>query len=254
MADTSRNGQFVWREFMSTDVDASIRFYTETFGWKPESMKMPDGVDYTVLRAGETEVAGIMKHLMPDVPAFWTGAVAVDDVDAVASRAAAAGGKVVMPPVDLGTMGRWAGILDPQGALVYAWRGNELRLPAPGQPGIGMFCWEQLSTAAPAEALAFYGQVFGWTSKPFGGGDGGDMQVFEAGTTSVASVMQSPPGVPTHWLSYVVVGKLAATYDRVRQQGGQVIIERLDIPTVGAIGVIRDNVGAVLGLLEAPAA
>jgi hypothetical protein len=218
-------------------------------------MKMPDGVDYTVMKVGEAQVAGIMKHLMEGVPAFWTGAVSVEDVDAVASRATAAGGKVIMPPIDLGSMGRWAGLVDPQGALVYAWRGNELDPPALGQPGVGMFCWEQLNTAAPAEALEFYGKVFGWTSKPFGGGgdSGGDMKVFEAGTTSVASVMQSLPGVPTHWLSYVVVDKLAATYERVRQQGGQVMIERIDVPTVGSIGVIRDNVGAVLGLLEAPA-
>ncbi|HWO19311.1 MAG TPA: VOC family protein [Kofleriaceae bacterium] len=238
---------------MSTDVDASVRFYAETFGWTTEAMKMPDGVDYTVLKVGAIPVAGIMKHLMPGAPAFWTGAVAVDDVDAAASRAAAAGGKVLMPPIDLGTMGRWAGLADRQGALLYAWRANEVdpAAAAPVRPGVGMFCWEQLNTASPADAIAFYGEVFGWTSKPFSGG--GDLMVFEAGAASVASVMQSAPGVPSHWLSYVVVERLAATYDRARQQGGQVMIERIDVPTVGAIGVIRDNVGAVIGVLEAPA-
>jgi predicted enzyme related to lactoylglutathione lyase len=65
--------------------------------------------------------------------------------------------------------------------------------------------------------------------------------------------MAAPPGTPAHWLSYVVVDKLPRTYDRVKQQGGKVMVERIDVPTVGAIGVIQDNVGAILGVFENPA-
>ncbi len=252
MTKTYRHGQFVWRELMSTDVDASIRFYSEVFGWKTETMKMPDGMDYTLLKVGDTGVGGLMKHPMPGVPAFWGGAVSVDDVDAVAGRVTAAGGKVIVPPMDAGGMGRYAGLMDPQGAVLNAWKGNDGDGPAPERPGAGMFCWEQLNTTAPAEALEFYSKVFGWTNKPFGGG--GEMKVFESGAAQIASVMQNPPGVPAHWLSYVVVDKLTATYDRVKQQGGKVMVERIDVPTVGAIGVIQDNVGAVIGVFEAPTA
>ena len=251
MTRTYRHGQFVWRELMTTDVDASIRFYAETFGWKADTMKMPDGMDYTVVKVGETGIGGIMKHPAPGIPAYWSGSVSVDDVDAVAGRASAAGGKVIVPPMEAGGMGRYAGIMDPQGAVINAWKGNDGDMPAPQPPGVGQFCWEQLNTTAPDAALAFYSQVFGWTNKPFGGG--GDMKVLEAGAAQVASVMQAPPGVPAHWLSYVVVDRLASAYDRAKQQGGQVMVERIDVPTVGAIGVIRDNVGAVIGVFEAPA-
>jgi predicted enzyme related to lactoylglutathione lyase len=157
-----------------------------------------------------------------------------------------------VPPMDAGGMGRYAGFMDPQGGVINAWRGNDGDGPAPERPLPGMFCWEQLNTTAPADALEFYRKVFGWTNKPFGGG--GDMKVFESGAAQVASVMQNPPGVPAHWLSYIIVDKLTSAYDRVRQQGGKVMVERIDIPTVGAIGVIQDNVGAVIGVFEAPAA
>ena len=252
MTKTYRNGQFVWRELMSTDVAASVRFYTESFGWKIDSMKMPDGMDYMFAKVGETGVGGIMKHPMPNIPAFWGASVSVGDVDAVASRVTAAGGKVIVPPMDAGGMGRYAGFQDPQGAIVNAWKGNDGDQPAPERPGVGMFCWEQLNTTDPAAALEFYSKVFGWTNKPFGGG--GEMKVFEAGTAQVASVMTNPPGVPAHWLSYVVVDKLTSAYARVKQQGGKVVVERIDVPTVGAIGVIQDNVGAVIGVFEAPTA
>jgi predicted enzyme related to lactoylglutathione lyase len=237
---------------MSTDVDASIRFYTNVFGWTSNTMKMPDGMDYTMVKAGETGVGGIMKNPAPGVPAYWSASVSVDDVDAAASRVTAAGGKVIVPPMDAGGMGRYAGFMDPQGAVVNAWRGNDGDMPAPERPSGGMFCWEQLNTTAPADALEFYSKVFGWTNKPFSGG--GDMKVLEAGAAQVASVLANPPGVPAHWLSYVIVDKLTSAYDRVRQQGGKVMVERIDIPKVGVIGVIQDNVGAMLGVFEAPAA
>jgi predicted enzyme related to lactoylglutathione lyase len=252
MTKTYRSGQFVWRELMTTDVAASVRFYTEVFGWKADTMKMPDGMDYTIVKAGDTGVGGIMKHPMPGVPAYWSSSVSTEDVDAIAKQVAAAGGKVIVPPMDAGGMGRYAGFQDPQGAIINAWRGNDGDMPPPERPGVGMFCWEQLNTTSPGEAVEFYNKVFGWTNKPFGAG--GDMKVFEAGPASVASVMANPPGVPAHWLAYVVVDKLTSAYDRVRQQGGKVMVERIDVPTVGTIGVIQDNVGAVIGVFEAPTA
>jgi predicted enzyme related to lactoylglutathione lyase len=115
-----------------------------------------------------------------------------------------------------------------------------------------MFCWEQLNTTAPADALEFYRQVFDWTNEPFSAG--GEMKVLKATGTSVASVMENPPGVPAHWLSYVIVDKLTSAYERVKQQGGKVMIERIDVPTVGSIGVIQDNVGAIIGVFEMPGA
>jgi uncharacterized protein len=252
MTKSYRNGQFVWRELMTTDVAASVRFYTETFGWKTDTMKMPDGMDYTVVKAGETGVGGIMKLPAPGIPAYWGSSVSVADVDAVAKQVSLAGGKVIVPPMDAGGMGRYAGIQDPQGAIVNLWRSNDGDMPAPERPSVGMFCWEQLNTTSPADALEFYEKVLGWTNKPFSGG--GDMKVLEAGPTSVGSVMAAPPGVPAHWLTYVIVDTLLSAYDRARQQGGKVMVERIDVPNVGAIGVIQDNVGAVIGLLEAPAA
>jgi predicted enzyme related to lactoylglutathione lyase len=252
MTKTYRIGQFVWRELMSTDVAASLRFYTEVFGWKSQTMKMPNDMDYTVLSAGDVGVGGLMKNPAPGVPAFWSSSVSVEDVDATAKLVTAAGGQVIVPPMDAGGMGRYAGFMDPQGAVVNAWKGNDGDSPAPERPGVGMFCWEQLNTTAPAEALTFYQKVFGWTNKPFGGG--GDMKVFDAGPASVASVMKTPDGVPAHWLTYVVVDRLASAYNRVRAQNGKVMVEKIEVPTVGVIGVIQDNVGAMIGVFEAPSA
>jgi predicted enzyme related to lactoylglutathione lyase len=64
--------------------------------------------------------------------------------------------------------------------------------------------------------------------------------------------MQAPPGVPPHWLTYVVVDTLTGANKRVTQQGGKVLMDKIDIPTVGSISVVQDDVGAVIGLFETP--
>lgn len=249
---TYRNGQFVWREIMTKDAAASTRFYTEVLGWKTETAPMPDGQAYTMLKAGEQGVAGLMQVPDPNMPSFWTGYVSVADVEDTAKRATAAGGKILAGPMDAGGFGRFVCIQDPQGAVINGWKGSQGDGPAPTQPAVGEFCWEQLNTTSPADALGFYQKLFGWTNKPFGNGEA-DMKVFEAGAAQVASVMAAQPGVPAHWLSYVIVDKLASTYGRVKQHGGTVLVERIEVPTVGTIGVIQDNVGAILGVFENPA-
>lgn len=251
---TYRHGQFVWRELMTPEPEASLRFYGEVIGWKSQSTKMPDGSDYTMLTVGDQPVGGLMKPPMPEIPPHWAMYVSVADVDATAKRAAELGGSVLAGPLEAGGFGRMAALLDPTGGTVSAWRGNEGDSPraTDWRPGRGDFCWEQLNTTDPEKAAAFYEALFGWTRKPFPGQEG--MTTFSAGDVQVASLMGAPPGAPTHWLTYVVIDALKDATQRVKAQGGKVLVERMEIPTVGAIGVVQDNVGATLGLFEAPAA
>ncbi len=245
-----RPGTIVWRELMTTDVDASVRFYSELFGWKTQVAPMPDGQPYTMLMAGDVGVAGMMAVPMPQIPAYWGAYVSVDDVDATAAKATAAGGTVLAGPMAAGDFGRFATFADPQGAVISAWRSAGGDGPASAAPGVGEFCWEQLNTADPAGAFPFYAAVFGWTKKAFPGG--GELEVMSSGSADVASLMQAPPGAPPHWLSYVVVDSLAGAHARIARGGGKVLVERIDVPTIGAIGVVQDNVGAVIGVFEAP--
>ena len=67
-------------------------------------------------------LGGVMK--LPDeaakmgAPPHWMGHVQVDDVDATAALAKKLGGKVYKEPADIPTVGRFAVIADPQGAVI----------------------------------------------------------------------------------------------------------------------------------------
>ena len=114
-----QHGAFSWNELMTTDVEAAKAFYGDLFGWTLEGMQTND-VAYTMAKAGDREVAGLMA-MPPEagtMPPTWGAYVTVDDVEASAKQAEALGGKIMLAPRDIPDVGRFCVICDPQGATL----------------------------------------------------------------------------------------------------------------------------------------
>jgi predicted enzyme related to lactoylglutathione lyase len=109
-------GQFSWNELVAIDEAVAKKFYTGLFGWKTEAFGGP--ANYTLFKQGDTMVGGMMKCPDPGGAAHWLAYVTVDDVDATAATAAKLGGKIVVEPFDVPTVGRIAVLVDPQGAAI----------------------------------------------------------------------------------------------------------------------------------------
>jgi len=112
-------GAFSWCELMTNDPGAAIEFYAQVFGWKVEAMNM--GMPYHVVKVGDAAIGGVMG--MPPgaptgMPPMWAPYVTVSDVDALVKKVVSLGGKVLMPPADIPSVGRFAVIADPQGASI----------------------------------------------------------------------------------------------------------------------------------------
>ncbi len=114
-------GAFSWFELMTTDVASAKNFYSDLFGWKMEDMSMGD-MDYTVVKVGEDGQGGIMQTppQAEGTPPNWGVYVTVDDVDATAGKVEELGGKILVPPTDIPTVGRFCVLQDPQGAVISA--------------------------------------------------------------------------------------------------------------------------------------
>jgi predicted enzyme related to lactoylglutathione lyase len=110
-------GSFCWNELYTRDVPSAERFYSAVFGWTPRAMDM-GGMPYTEWLAGETSIAGMMP--MPDeapkeMPAHWMTYFAVADLDGTLRAAQDAGANVLVGATDA-PPGRFAQLIDPQGA------------------------------------------------------------------------------------------------------------------------------------------
>jgi predicted enzyme related to lactoylglutathione lyase len=116
-----QHGAFSWCELMNTDTAAAKRFYGHLFGWSLEDKDMGE-MTYTIVSAGGQQIGGMMKAppQCRDMPPCWGTYVTVNDVDAVAKKAADLGGKVLVLPQDIPMVGRFTVIQDPQGAVISA--------------------------------------------------------------------------------------------------------------------------------------
>jgi len=237
MSEDSARGQFVWYDLMTTNSEAAQAFYTSVVGWGTQVWENA-GMSYTMWTAGDTPIGGIMK--LPDEAVaggarpHWVGYVAVPDTDATVSRAQELGGKVMVPPTNIPTVGRFAVIADPQGALTAPFTpqgtGPGPKLPPP----VGHFSWHELATTTdPETAFAFYADLFGWEKiEAMDMGAMGTYQIFKSGDVSLGGMMNKPPQMPVSaWQYYLNVADIDAATTRVTQSGGQVMMGPIQVPT-----------------------
>lgn len=115
---TGEPGAITWTELMTNNVDAAGKFYSTVFGWTAEAMQMGPGMTYTVFKAGGKNAAGMMPLSadMKNVPPNWLCYFSVANCDATVKKAGELGGKTIVPPHDIPNVGRYAVLMDGQGA------------------------------------------------------------------------------------------------------------------------------------------
>ncbi|HEX9337745.1 MAG TPA: VOC family protein, partial [Pseudonocardiaceae bacterium] len=180
--------------------------------------------------------------------------VSVSDADAVAKAVEAAGGQVVMPPFDVMKQGRMAVFADPTGAPFSVWQPNEFTGASfVNEPGA--LTWNELTTRGTDRAIAFYGEVFGWTTDSQPMGEGVTYTVWMLDGKPVGGMFPMddtfPAGVPSHWLVYFAVADTDATLAKAVELGGSVVLEPKDTPQ-GRLAVLKDPHGAVFAVIAMP--
>lgn len=112
-------GAVCWNELQTGDVGAASEFFAAIFGWTAEEQDMGEAGIYTVFHLDGKMVCGSLPSPDPDVSAHWSVVFAVEDADATAATAAAAGGTVHAQPFDT-PAGRVTVIADPTGSVFQA--------------------------------------------------------------------------------------------------------------------------------------
>jgi hypothetical protein len=117
----------------------------------------------------------------------------------------------------------------------------------------GSFVWYDHLTPKPEAAIAFYADVVGWQTQPFGEGSHYVMWVGPQGP--LGGVMELPDeaakmGAPPHWMGNVQVENVDATVALIKKLGGKIHKEPEDIPSVGRFAVIADPQGAFLSIFQ----
>ncbi|HEY3009753.1 MAG TPA: VOC family protein [Micromonosporaceae bacterium] len=210
-----------WVDIGTTDVEGAVAFYTRLFGWTHLDFG-PDAGGYGAFLKDGKQVAGVGPTTDPARGTSWATYLATDDAAATAAKVEAAGGKVIMAPMQVMDQGTMAVFADPTGAFISVWqpgahKGTEIM----NEPG--SLTWAELMTSDIGAAKAFYERVFGVSSRDVDAGDGGMYTLIEAGRRSVAGAMQVRPEwgpMPSHWSIYFEADDCDAVADEAVQLGG----------------------------------
>ena len=117
----SEHGTFLWNELVTSDQKKSGEFYSSLLGWIRRQVDAGPFGTYTLFQHDGKDVAGMMNPTIDYTrsrPPSWYAYIAVDDVDACASRVEQLGGKIIEPPGDVPGVGRVCMLADPTGAVV----------------------------------------------------------------------------------------------------------------------------------------
>ena len=246
---------FVWYELMTSDDEAAAAFYRQVMGWQTADAGMP-GMRYTLLSAGGAVIAGLMTLPQEACDAGarpgWVGYIGVADVDAMATRLQAAGGKLYRPAEDIPGVGRFAVVADPHGASFNLFRGHsDEQPPQPPMGTPGTVGWHELSAGNLDSAWTFYSGLFGWTQdSDLDMGEMGVYRLFAAGGAPIGGMMDKPPQVPQPgWLYYFNVDAIDAAMARVSEAGGQVLNGPVEVPGPMWILQCLDPQGAAFALV-----
>ena len=250
------NAKFVWYELMTSDPKAAEAFYTQVIGWGARDAGM--GEPYTLMLAGDVEVAGVMGT-PPEMAAAgrkptWSGYIAVDDVDVMAARILQAGGKLLQPAMDIPDIGRFAPVDDPQGATFVAVQAAAHRRAAAAAPGTpGTAGWRELYATDWEAAFAFYSAHFGWTkAESFDMGPQGTYQLFAIDGVPSGGMMTAPPEMRgAGWGYYFNVAGIDAAVSRIVGAGGTVTNGPHEVPGGSWIVQATDPQGAPFALVSA---
>jgi predicted enzyme related to lactoylglutathione lyase len=115
----------------------------------------------------------------------------------------------------------------------------------PGTP-----TWVDLSTPDVDAGRAFYQTLFGWTTDEPAPPEYGGYAMFRKDGKLVAGSGPVMEGGHPAWTTYVRTADAAATAAKVREAGGEVVVEPMQVMTAGSMAILKDPTGAYFGVWQ----
>jgi uncharacterized protein len=248
MANATVRGRFVWHDLHTPNRAGSQEFYGKVAGWTVQSWDQDPSYQMFATKGGPLGGAVEDRSGTPQ----WLAYIGTTDIDAATDAAVRLGGRVQTAPTALPNGGRYAVLVDPQGAAFGIHASAAAPQPETA-PKPGEFSWHELATTiAPNAAFGFYAALFDWDLvAEHDMGAMGMYLVFGRNGKQLGGMFdkgaQGKPGA-AYWLGYVSVTDLEGTVERAKAARGSVLMGPMDVPGGDRIAQLMDPYGAFFAL------
>lgn len=245
-------GAPVWMDYVSSDTDKGVAFYSELFGWEVQDTP-PEFEGYRYFTKDGNAVGGCM-HNDPsfNMPNVWSIFLHTTDATATETLAKEHGGEVLMPTMKVHENGSFCIVRDPGGAVVSAWQpGTERGFGAMYQPNTPAHF--ELLTRDYSATVEFYRNVFGWTPHTLADEPEFKYTGFGPAENPRAGIMDAssflPKGTTPQWAVYMSVQDADATV-ATAQELGATLVQGIDDTPYGRLAVLVDPTGATFKIQQ----
>ncbi|MFC9387067.1 VOC family protein [Streptomyces venezuelae] len=248
-------GTPVWADAMFKDVEVAKTFYGDVLGWTFGESSSEFG-NYTQAYKGGKAVAAVVPP-MPgqdgEAQSTWCLYFASADVAATAEKIRAAGGTVLMEPMQVGDFGSMCIAQEPSGAVFGLWQaGRHEGFELEGESG--SYAWAEVFTREPAKTDPFFTDVFGYGSKKMKDKHV-DYRVFDLGGAQpvlgrmLMTAEDFPPEIPSYIQLYFAVDNCDKAVEAAQRLGGKKLFGPMDSP-FGRFAAILDPQGATFAVID----
>ena len=243
---TNQHGKLVWADLYTGDVEASLKFYHDTFGWTVKEFAK-EQAKYHLLYDNGQAVAGVLerdsKRNKTD-NALWVGSIDTDNVSSRSELAAKNNATIILAPHDFTLYGKRSVLADPQGGVIAL---LELDLINKNHKKISnKWDWAQLFSTNTKQAALFYQDTFGYSLEPINAKK--DSFFLIQAEMIQASIVKLPETFEQRdrWVNFIEVNKLNTVLSKATANGATVIYQ----PKNRDLAIIADPNGALLGLTQ----
>ncbi len=217
----------------SEDRLALIDFFSKVFGWEFDLGTAETGY-YSMARSNGEPILGIGEQA--DGHGVWVTYFTTDDIQATCQLISEQGGQVFFPPIQIMSLGWMALVVDPVGALHGLWQPLDFHgfgvMYEPNSLG-----WFDHVSEDTHLAGKYYQAVL-----DAGSMEEGEMKILTRGEQWFASISHgNSEEQSAQWMPVYVVDSLDRIKSKVRDLGGEIIIEEMEVPG-SAISVFREPV------------
>ena len=194
---------------------------------------------------------GVRTPEYESLPLQWMPHFQVADIATSVAHAINLGGKEIMHSKTDDGQSQWAVLSDPVGAALGLIPVVDDSAVSPQNERQGCISWLSLNVPDANSSREFYQQVVGWNAKSADTVQNKthvakyEMQIdSETSAAEICQLRDAENEIPAVWLIHLAVGDLVESLRRVKEKGGEVVMECAEAKSA----VVRDPVGVYLAL------